>query len=197
VLLSNIVVAAAPEILKVDTADESPEPSSIATESFSKTSTSSDKEGDSSRSFEDNVKAMEREAEGDDEESTDFYSDVGKSTDGETVDVPRIHLNKVRSGSDTDDSGSVRSSSRTLSGYKDPTSHPYEIVRSRNAELIMSVKMKNREISKSRLELEKRLEETRKKLQSVSYFINFNINGIHILNIVKLTSNSVSCVDWI
>lgn len=40
-------------------------------------------------------------------------------------------------------------------------------MRSRNAELIMSVKMKNREISKSRLELEKRLEETRKKLQSV------------------------------
>lgn len=44
---------------------------------------------------------------------------------------------------------------------------PYEIVRSKNAELIMSVKLKNREMSKSRLELEKRLEETKKKLQSV------------------------------
>ncbi|CAL8106915.1 unnamed protein product [Orchesella dallaii] len=165
---ANKAAAVVPESLKVDTADESPEPTSLATESFSKTSTSSDKEGDS-RSFEDNVKAMEREAEGDDEESTDFYSDVGKSTDGETVEVPRVHVNKVRSGSDTDDSGSVRSSSRTLSGYKDPTTHPYEIVRSRNAELIMSVKMKNREISKSRLELEKRLEETRKKLQSIGY----------------------------
>lgn len=89
------------------------------------------------------------------------------------MDVPRIKLNKVRSGgSDTDDSGSIRSSSRTLSSYKDTStsSQPYEIVRSRNAELIMSVKMKNREISKSRMELEKRLEETRKKLQSVRHY---------------------------
>jgi len=63
----------------------------------------------------------------------------------------------------------VQKSKSYTAGSKEP--HPFEIVRNKNAELIMSVKLKNREISKSRLELEKRLEETRKKLQSVRFYL--------------------------
>ncbi|XP_035709964.1 mitogen-activated protein kinase-binding protein 1 isoform X1 [Folsomia candida] len=114
--------------------------------------------------------------DGDDEESTDFYSDVGKSTDGETTDKKaQLPRPKPRSDRDTDSDGSVsRSFQKRFHPFKDSSSlkveqEPYEIVRSKNAELIMSVKLKNREMSKSRLELEKRLEETKKKLQSIGY----------------------------
>jgi hypothetical protein len=76
----------------------------------------------------------------------------------------------VRSDTDSDGSVSVRGVQKSKSytaGSSSKEPHPFEIMKSKNAELIMSVKLKNREISKSRLELEKRLEETRKKLQSV------------------------------
>ena len=86
--------------------------------------------------------------------------------------MPRIHLTRPsRSDTDTDESSSTRAtkSAKPVAAFREASSgpHPFDVVRSRNAELILSVKAKNREISKSRLELEKRLEETRKKLQSV------------------------------
>ncbi|CAG7784804.1 unnamed protein product [Allacma fusca] len=120
------------------------------------------------------LKEILRDVEGDDEESTDFYSDVNKSTDGEASEVPRIQLTRpARSDTDTDESSSTRTSksSKPIAAFRESPNapHPFDVVRSRNAELILSVKAKNREISKSRLELEKRLEETRKKLQSIGY----------------------------
>lgn len=154
---------------------ESPEDSSYGTESFSRDKTGSDRENEGI-SLEVPLATTDFKPgqDGDDEESTDFYSDVGKSTDGETTDKPRTPRPKPkpRSDRDTDSDGSVNRGgfqNRFQSPYKDSTKEqePYEIVRSKNAELIMSVKLKNREMSKSRLELEKRLEETKKKLQSV------------------------------
>jgi hypothetical protein len=128
------------------------------------------------RSYDDNVKEVTEKNQSEDVHSSDFYSDVNKSTDGELGDVhpQRGKITGGPSDTDTDESSSTRTSrsgpsKRLIAAYKDPKTVPYEIVRSRNAELIMSVKAKNREISKSRQDLEKRLEETRKKLQSIGY----------------------------
>jgi len=44
---------------------------------------------------------------------------------------------------------------------------PFEIMRKKNSELISGLKTRNKELSQSRVQLELRLEETRRKLQSV------------------------------
>jgi len=91
-------------------------------------------------------------------ESSDFHSDRKSPTDGEEG------TGRSRGASETDDSTKTGGSSASKS-----TPHPYEVNRNRNAELIMSVKLKRSEVSKSRLELEKRLDDTRRKLQSIGY----------------------------
>lgn len=130
-------------------------------------------------------------------QSSDFYSDINKSTtDGELSD--NRYNKSLQSGSDTDESSSTRTSrpapsKRLIDSFREPkyTASPFDIIRSRNTELIMSVKAKNREISKSRLELEKRLEATRKKLQSViKYIIMKLIQSCSVgFNIISVNSD--------
>lgn len=95
---------------------------------------------------------------GEELESSDFHSDLKSPTDGEEG------TGRSRRASETDDSTRMGGSTAT-----NTPGHQFEINRNKNAELIMSVKLRRSEVSKSRLELEKRLDDAKRKLQSIGY----------------------------